>query len=245
MTYPSDCGIIRASSGRQVATRTDPLDKWLKVWYTALVSENALAVWDALKEANPEMIRAKNGRYYPAGFRDWLLTEFALGTYTGRIRDKLAAIRRDQESDRVEDASLVVWPALNKREIDYYHTTYRDQWLPIQQRISQNIENIGVLSKNARLLALLRTANELEQMMYEERNSKSGQLYLIPEYRQMLKQIAEEKGELGEQGEAADSALLKIAETLAGLVRIQGSGVQVIEGEFSYEEDDAEASVQG
>jgi hypothetical protein len=118
--------------------------------------------------------------------------------------------------------------------------------VPIRERLSTNIENVGVLAKNTRLLTLARTAEELERLMYEERNEKSGELYLFKEWRGLMHQIAEEKGELGEQSGVAEGALVAIAELLTGAMRVQGSGIQsndVIDGTFSYMEEDAATPV--
>ena len=106
-----------------------------------------------------------------------------------------------------------------------------------------------MLSKNRRLLDLARTASEIEDAMWTERNSKSGQLYLIAEYRALLRQIAEEKGELGEESRTSDNTLLSLATLLVESIKVQGAGLQrrevVIEQNYDYEVDSAETSLPG
>lgn len=165
------------------------------------------------------------------GFKVWMLNQYALGTSTRRIKERLTEIILGQEEHGEER-----WPECSKRDIDRLRITWETEWLPVQHRISQQIENQGVLSKNQRLLALLRLAEELEEKMWDERNSKSQQLYLIKDYRETLQQIAEEKGELGESEASSESVLARVALTLAETLKVQGSGVQrtTIDGEFDY-----------
>lgn len=173
---------------------------------------------------------------YP-GFKDWMLTQYALGTTTRRIKERLFEMRSAQAEQGVAQ-----WPEWSKGVIDSYRSAWESEWLPVQHRISQQIETQGVLAKNKRLLALLRMAEELEEKMWDERNSKSGQLYLIRDYRETLKQIAEEKGELGEGEASTDPVLARIALNLSEALKIQGSGIQdnTIDGEFDYFAEDEE-----
>lgn len=212
----------------------------------------ALTVWDALKAGAPALadvhssptpaIGRRDYADYP-GFEDWLHSEYAMGYPAASIFRHLADIRAGQLNDMVTP-----WPELGRREIDRLRTERRDLWVPMRDRLSAQIENAGILAKNARLIALLRTAEELESLMFDERNSRTGELYLLAEYRATLRQIAEEKGELGEGNVSTESALVKIAETLADVIRVQGSGVQqqdVVDGEWDYAEDDEAATVRG
>ena len=146
---------------------------------------------------------------------------------------------------------VTVWPEFSKRDLDRIKTELRAEWLPLREKLSQNIERVGVLAKNERLLSLERNARELEDRMWQERNEKSGQLYLISEWRQVMRAIAEEKGELGEGAGSQDNTLLGLAQTLADIIRVQGTGIQgrnVVEGEFVYypdEEKNAENALPG
>lgn len=208
---------------------------------------NQYPLWDALKQGSPELSLVPSGEApigtsydnYP-GFADWLDSEYALGWPTSRIKAHLKEIRDGQIADLVPP-----WPEFSKRDIDRARTERRFTWVILRDRLSANIENAGVLAKNTRLLSLARTAEELESQMWDERNSRTGELYLLKEYRETLRQIGEEKGELGEQGGSADNTLLQIAETLARIVKVQGTGVQeqIIEGEWNYA-DDEEATVR-
>lgn len=203
-------------------------------------------IWSALKAGNPELaltvkppehLQVVQYANYP-GFREWLVSEFALGWPSKRIKEHLDSIRTQQEED-----GTTQWPSLSKREVDFCRSDFRDDWMPIRHKLSENIENVGVLAKNERLLTLARMASELEDMMFEERNTKTGQLYLLPEWRQIMRQIAEEKGELGETNITADNVLLELAKVMAAGMRIQGSEAvhgNVIEGEFTYFPEDTD-----
>lgn len=207
-------------------------------------------LWEALKggdptlalvPVNPNPVPVATWAEYP-GFKDWLVAQYGLGYTTSRIKAHLDEIRAGQDEDYV-----AVWPQLSRRQIDFERTELRSLWQPLRDRLSANIENVSVLAKNNRLLALARTAEELEAVMWDERNQRTGELYLIESYNKTLRQIAEEKGELGEQGGVQDNALLRLAEIMAGTMRVQGTGMQpqIIEGEWAYEEDESEtASVQ-
>lgn len=216
-----------------------------------LVSPNQFDLWQALRDGNPDLVQApiENPgalvRFddFP-GFRPWLISQYALGWQSKRIVEHLRSIREEQENDLARQ-----WPDLGKREIDSYRSVWRDDWMPVQAKLSQNIENVSVLSKNRRLLDLARVASEIEDQMWTERNSKSGQLYLIGEYRAILRQIAEEKGELGEEGSTSDNTLVTLANLLSNAVKIQGAGLQqrnvVLENDYDYGENDhAQTTVQ-
>lgn len=202
-----------------------------------------LSVWDTLKQGAPELALVPAASLSPTpkwdnypGLTDWLCSQYALGWPSSRIKAHLLEIREGQQEDGAQ-----VWPELSKRDIDRYRSDLRVKWVPVRDRLSSQIENAGVLAKNNRLIALARTADELEQMMFDERNSRTGELYLVSEFRATLRQIAEEKGELGELQGAADNTLLRIAESLATAIKLQGSGMQkqIVEGEWDYAEDEA------
>jgi hypothetical protein len=206
-------------------------------------------IWDALKAGDPTLalvpveppLSPLKEVYsdYP-GFIPWLMSEYALGYPAGRVFRHLESVRSGQMNDGVK-----AWPSLSRREIDAERTHRRSDWIPVRDRLSANIENVGVLAKNERLLALARHATEVEDAMWEERNARTGELYMLTEYRETLRQIAEEKGELGEGQATADNALLMIAQTLAGIVKVQGAGVQpqIVEGEWDYAEAETEEAI--
>lgn len=197
--------------------------------------------WTDLVEQTPELavppvVRetalARSYANYP-GFTSWLHTQFALGFAGRRIKERLDLIRAEQEEEGDQP-----WPLLSKRSIDGYKDATETAWLPLRANVSRNIEAQGVLNKNNRLMALLRLAEELDEKMWDERNSRTNQLYLQGEYRNVLKQIAEEKGELGETDSSTESKLVDLARVLAEALKIQGSGVQVSEDNtFDYWEE--------
>lgn len=200
-----------------------------------------MSEWEALRSEAAELsltpvrdtaLRRDYGNY--PGFKRWLVSQFALGITTRMISERLTEILADQSESGEQP-----WPSLNKRSIDDLRGEWREEWEVARSRINATIETQGVLSKNNRLLALLRTAEELEDRMWTDRNAKSGQLYLIKDYLGALKQIAEEKGELGETENSNESALVRLSQTLADALRVQGSGVQVtvLDAEFDYEEE--------
>lgn len=181
------------------------------------------------------------------GFKIWMLNQYAFGTTTRRIKERLDEIIAGQIEDGAE-----TWPSFSRRKVDEYRTVWQTEWLPVQHRISAQIENQGVLAKNQRLLALLRLAEDIEEKMWmDSERSASSQRYLLKDYRDVLKQIAEEKGELGESEHSADPVLARIALNLSEALRVQGSGIQqTIDGEaFDYfpeeEGDYEEVDVRG
>lgn len=208
----------------------------------------AVSTWEAVKDAAPEIaglmgllgedaVMARRSRQETFaehhGFKEWLLANFALNTPSSVIRSDLAAIAADQEADGI----LATWPTMTKRQIDTARYDLRALWAPIEQRLTANIENVGVLAKNRRLMALANLAERVAEMAFTERNDKTGQFYLVPEFRAILHQIAEEKGELGEQGESTTDMLGQIALELAKAIKVQGSGIQTVAGAevFDYE----------
>lgn len=205
-------------------------------WGDLVANEPSLAVPPVVRETSLRV----NFANYP-GFMDWLLDQYALGFTPSRIKQRLDLIRDEQAEDGVQQ-----WPSFSKREVDWYRSHLSTQWEPLRTAISRSIENQGVLAKNERLLALLRTANELESMMYDERNAKSGQLYLFSEYRAVLDQIAKEKGELGDVEASTDSKLVELAMGLASMLKVQGSGVQIVDADnFNYYEEEGQFEETG
>lgn len=185
----------------------------------------------------PPVVRETNLRLnygdYP-GFAEWLNTQHALGFSSSRIKARLDLIRADQEAEGDQP-----WPRRSKREIDIQKRNDAHVWQPLRANVSRNIEAQGVLNKNNRLMALLRMAEELDEKMWDERNIRTNQLYLQGEYRAVLKQIAEEKGELGETDSTTESKLIDLARILAEAMKIQGSGVQLTseDNTFDYWEE--------
>lgn len=181
-------------------------------------------VWGALIAAAPDLAEQPDSptQFWAThpGFRNWLIHEFALEFPSSLIRDKLRSIISDQLDEGVSP-----WPALNSHDIDTHRRGLRSEWYPIAEQLRDRIANVGVLDKNQRLMKLLGLATELEEKIWEERNEKTGELYLISELRALYKQIAEEKGEIGELGDSAVGALGDIGRMLASAVAIQGSGM--------------------
>ena len=194
--------------------------------------------WSDLTEQHPELAVPPvvqdsaliiNYSNYP-GMADWLNTQHALGFSDSRIKARLELIRAEQEADGDQQ-----WPYLSKRDVGAQRRNNEAKWLPLRDSIARNIESQGVLNKNNRLMALLRMAEELDEKMWDERNLRTNQLYLQGEYRAVLKQIAEEKGELGETDTSTESKLVELALMLADAMRIQGSGVQQTSEDNTYD----------
>lgn len=212
---------------------------------TAIKNEPDL--WSALVTATPELAIEQDTdsrRYYQdyPGFREWLLTELALNTPTRLLRNRLEQIRQDMEAEGV----AVIWPSMSKRQLDNAKRDLAPEWQPLRHDLEGRIQQVGLLSKNRRLLAYQALAEQLNEEMWDERNERSGELYLIKEYRQVLHAIAEEMGDLG-QG-AADGAvegLVEIARTMAEMLRVHGTTIQATEATPDYyrEVSDAEYTI--
>lgn len=212
---------------------------------TAIKNEPDL--WSALVTATPELAVEQDTdsrRYYQdyPGFREWLLTELALNTPTRLLRNRLEQIRQDMEAEGV----AVIWPSMSKRQLDNAKRDLAPEWQPLRHDLEGRIQQVGLLSKNRRLLAYQALAEQLNEEMWDERNERSGELYLIKEYRQVLHAIAEEMGDLG-QG-AADGAvegLVEIARTMAEMLKVHGTAIQTTEATPDYyrEVSDAEYTI--
>lgn len=210
-------------------------------------------LWCALEQAAPELavvIREHPqvrpaGRYsdYP-GFREFLLVEFALNTPDRLLRDKLRTIRDEQV-----EAGVKPWPPMSSSQVGVARRDLTVEWRPIRTRIEASIEQIGVMRKQNRLLALQTLAEELADRMFEERNEKTGQFYLQETYLKVLHQVAEEMGDLGQPIGDPTGGLMEIAKNLAEAIKVQGSGIQehIVEAEaYDYEEGEyAEVELQG
>lgn len=189
-------------------------------------------LWAAIEEAAPEVAQVlqsatasepHTGKYadYP-GLREWLLVEFAVNTPTSLVIERLRAIQEDQ----IERGYAKAWPTMSKVLVDAARRDMASEWRPIRTRIEDRIEQVGVVKKQNRLMALASLAEELRERMYTERNEKTGQMYLQHDYAAVLRQIAEEVGDLGVAPGDNTGGLIEIARTLAGLVKVQGSGIQ-------------------
>ena len=202
-------------------------------------------LWDALKAGVPDIAEAamvstnsapaKQLASHP-GFRMWLLTEFALNTPDKVIAKEIVAVREQQVADSVSIDN--VWPEIPKRQIGWHRRDLVAEWQPIRATIEGQIQQVGVIRKNGRLLALQGLYEQVNALAFSEKNN-SGGLYLIPEVRNILKAIGEEIGDLGHEG-TGDDALKEIALELIDAIRIQGSGVQSQEDTvktFDYDKD--------
>ena len=215
-------------------------------------------LWAALQTVAPEITTAldtvpgRNPSRFHAGkpgFKDWLLAEFALNVPDGVIVEKLKLVVAQQKDDRVKAADR--WPEMNKQQVVAVRRDLASDWHPIRARLVDGIQQVGVASKNARIAALVENAEYIASIMYEERDEKNGRLYLLAEHRSLLHSIAEEMGELGSYESGNQDGLMEIARLLAGVVAVQGSGLQdkgdddydyrrVLDGEFA----DAETTVR-
>ena len=157
---------------------------------------------------------------YP-GFREWLLTEFALATPTRVIKQSI----EDTRVEQLETGSTP-WPAMNERKLVLARAELEREWRPMRANLESRIRDIGVVNKNRRLLALQQLAETLGEEMFVERDEKNGRLYLIPEYRQTLRAIAEEVGEIGVHIDDKDTTIRGLVEMLSAAMQISGMGVQ-------------------
>ena len=180
-------------------------------------------LYSALVHQNPELLENQlvahdfDSKYrndnYP-GMKDWLIVQYALGTTSYVVKAKLEKIVEEQK----EAGAKKTWKLLSKRLIDDYRNELRPLWEPKHDRLVQNIENTGLANKNQRILALARTAERIEEIMDEDRD-KGNRLYLYKEYSGILRQIAEEKGELGSAGEMAPDALMDLMKDMFSFVK--------------------------
>lgn len=199
-------------------------------------------LWAALDAAAPEMTAVVRNspdlpRFYYRdydGFREWLILELALNTPGRLIRDKLRVIRDDQEAEGVD----ALWPQLSKSQIDNARRVLAPEWQPIRAKVEEQIAQVGIANKVARLMAYQQMADEISDRMWDERNDKTGQLYLLREFRETIRAVAEEMGDLGKPAEDEREGLVEIAKELLGMVKVQGMGLQdanVVDATFDYE----------
>lgn len=199
-------------------------------------------LWAALDAAAPEMTAVvRNSPDLPRfhyrdydGFREWLILELALNTPGRLIRDKLRVIRDDQEAEGVD----ALWPQLSKSQIDNARRVLAPEWQPIRAKVEEQIAQVGIANKVARLMAYQQMADEISDRMWDERNDKTGQLYLLREFRETIRAVAEEMGDLGKPAEDEREGLVEIAKELLGMVKVQGMGLQdanVVDATFDYE----------
>lgn len=179
--------------------------------YSALVHQNPELLENQLQAQDFDS-KFRNDNY--PGMKDWLIVQYALGTSSYVIKAKLEKIIEEQKEMGVKKT----WKHLSKRLIDDYRNELRPHWEPKQSRLVQNIENTGLANKNQRILALARTAERIEEIMDEDRD-KGNRLYLFKDYTGILRQIAEEKGELGSAGEMAPDALMDLMKDMFSFVK--------------------------
>lgn len=190
-------------------------------------------LWGALKEVAPEIVTSLDtlpgrnpSRFYDGkpAFKDWMLAEFALNIPDVVSTEKLRLVVAQQEEDGVEPGDR--WPTMNKQQVGLMRRNLVAEWHPIRARLVDQIQQVGVASKNARIATLVKNAELVEEMMYEERDDKNGRLYLLAEHRALLHSIAEEMGELGNYEGGNQDGLLQLAKMLVDKVAVQGSGLQ-------------------
>ena len=202
-------------------------------------------LWDTLREGAPDVAKAAmiSTGLAPAtqldshpGFKMWLLTEFALNTPDKVIAKEIEAVRDEQVADGVAIDNR--WPNIGKRQVGWHRRNLITEWQPLRAKLENQIQQVGVIRKNARLLALQGLYERVNSLAFTEKNN-SGGLYLVPEVRNILKAIGEEIGDLGREG-TGDDALKEIAIGLLEVLSIQGSGVQDREetvNTFDYDKD--------
>lgn len=197
-------------------------------------------LWQAIKENAPELVEAIHPKARTVvklidnhpGQRQWLIVEFALGNPDRVIKMRLDSVVDDQIATEDE----VVWLPMSQQQISALRQSLEPLWRPVQTSLIGRIEDLGVLNKNARLLALLRMAERIEEDMYTDVD-KQQRRYLLAEYRHVLRQIAEEKGELGEQTEHTDNKLAELVERMVRVVEVAapvasppGDAIDAIDG---------------
>ena len=202
-------------------------------------------LWDALKVGAPDVSRAAeiSTKGAPAtqldshpGFKSWLLTEFALNTPDKSIGKKIIAMREQQLADGIDIDN--VWPDMGKRQVGWHRRNLSTEWRPLRATLEDQIQQVGVIRKNARLMALQSLYEQVNELAFSEKNASSS-YYLIPEVRNILKAIGEEIGDLG-YDTSGDDALKEIALELIHTLSIQGSGIQTQEttvDKFDYNKD--------
>lgn len=210
----SKLAIVRAPKAALEAKKASLADLWAALEEAAPEIATSITLTDAstplhyLREANP-------------GFLNWLLVEYALNTPTTLIQQKAERIREDQ----VEEGHERPWPSLRRSQIADAKNKLAASWQPIRARIAGQIERVGIINKNTRLLAYASLAEEIGERMWEERNKRTGELYLHRDYMALLKMVAEEMGEIGDGVGDEREGLLDIARNLAQALNVQGSGV--------------------
>ena len=204
--------------------------------------QSASDLWAAVEQAAPELaVAVRNAPAVPRfkyrdydGFREWLIVEFALNTPTRLVREKL----RNIQDDQMQDGADTVWPTLSKSQLDAARRDLGDEWRPLRHDIEQRIADVGIANKVSRLLAYQQHMEEVADRMWDERNTRTGELYLLKEYRDTLRAVAEEMGDLGKPADDEKEGLVDIAKELIGIIKVQGSGLQdngSIDMEFNYD----------
>lgn len=199
-------------------------------------------LWSALEAAAPEVAAAAREAGAPKsfkyndyeGFREWLLVEFALNVPITLIRSKLEAIQNEQANEGLDR----MWPTMSKYQLQVARRDLAPEWQPIRHSVEERIADVGIVNKVQRLSALQQMAEELSERMWDERNEKTGQLYLLKDYRETLRAVAEEMGDLGKPADDEREGLVEIAKELIGIIKVQGSGLQdtaSVNMEFDYE----------
>lgn len=195
-------------------------------------------LWATLRLASPEMAKVADEMHpqwtrdsqswgLRPGFRPWLMSMFALGWPSKYIKRQLESMREEQVENG--DTSTVVWPAMSVHNLNWARNAYEQDWMPLQVSIAERIHEVGVMDKAQRLLSLQRNAEALEAEMWEDRD-RQNRLYLVAEWRALMRQIAEELGQVGEVSDPGRDVLaqiaLKLAESITGTVVGQGRIMQ-------------------
>ena len=201
-------------------------------------------LWSALEQAAPELgVAIRNAEPTPTwryndrpGFREWLIAQWAMNNPAAVVADQLKAIIEDQEASGI----IATWPPMGKRQLETSRRDLAPEWQPLREVLQSQIAQVGIARKQARLLAYQSLVETLGERMWDERNSKTGQLYLQKPYMDALRAVAEEMGDLGTPADGQMEGLIDIARELVSIIKVQGAGLQENEAtgieEFDYQE---------
>jgi hypothetical protein len=177
--------------------------------------------WSALSEVMPEIQDyltyeqpdlENDIEAYP-GLPMWLTTQFALGFPSRVVARHLRKIITEQNQ-----ANVMPWKDITARDLNTWRNRHKDRWQPAHDRLLGTIEEVGVVQKKRRLLALQTMWEGIEELMWEKEDTQD-RMYLLKEGREVLQQIAEEKGEIGMSGDTSVDALFDLSKLMLEAVQ--------------------------
>ena len=169
--------------------------------------------WSAITDAMPEVREYLNSQSpdlegeiesYP-GLGMWIATQFALGFPPRIVARHLRTVVDEQNQDNVSNP----WKSIPFRDLNTWRNRNRERWQPAHDRLLEVIEEVGVVQKKRRLLALQSMWEGIEDQMWDKEDNQD-RMYLLKEGREVLAQIAEEKGELGLSGDTSVDKLFDL-----------------------------------